>query len=186
MISLSRRQLTGSVSLLGLGLLNACSGLFTPITPVTPVVPTPAPNTPASYVELIANGLAALGPELTTIAGVPATTVQQIEGYASTAATVAAQIQADIASATTPSTSTVQEIGTIVGEVAPIVLGFVPGGSVAVGIVNALIALAPIAEQAFGVVGASLKVSSLKYYKPVTKDEAVNTLSALPKSKYLK
>jgi len=114
----------------------------------------------ATDANLIAAGVASVIATLQTQPIVTASqqaTLTQMQGYLAT-------IQADAAAlAKTPSTSTAQEIVTVVQTLAPLALSFVPGGSTVAVLVNAALSLAPQLLADLGVAGATMGAAPVKY-----------------------
>lgn len=96
----------------------------------------------SSDLQLVASGLAALIPVLPASA---TSAVQQAQA-------VLQAVQSALAS--NPTLTTIQQIGSLIADLAPAVIGLFPGGGTAVAIVNAIVALLPEIETAFG--GASM------------------------------
>lgn len=133
-------------------LLAATATLGACVTGTTPVAPI---SSLAADAQLLANGLAALVPLISPVAGADAAKI--LADVQAAAATVAADAKA-IAASATPSTSLVQEIVSLASGLGPLVIGLFPGGGTAVTIAQALIALAPTLLSAIGVTSMAPKV----------------------------
>lgn len=131
--------------------LGACSATSPAVTPTTINA---AVQQAAVDINLVAGGLAAITPTLAGL-GLPPATVTQIQGYVATLQADAKSISAAVAASTTPSTTTVQEIATVTGQIATAVLTALPGGGAAVVAVQAAQALVPVILAAFHVTGAA-------------------------------
>ena len=150
---------TAPVALAGAGMVLQGCGTITAPTTVSAA---------ATDANLIATGLASA---ITAIQALPSlstgqqATLVQLQGYLAT-------IQADAkAIAATPTTSTAQEIVSVVTELAPLALSFVPGGSAIAAIVQAALALAPSLLTDLGVSGTALTAhaaSGAPFYTPDT------------------
>jgi hypothetical protein len=124
----------------------------------------------ASDVQLLATGLAALTPLLTSL-GVPAATVTKIQGYISQVQTDAGQVSTLVAAGTTPDVGTVQDIAKLVGSIAQAAQGALPASpstEAAIAIVQAAVSLAPVILSAFGVTAAAAAAPPLPapFYSP--------------------
>ncbi len=133
-------------------LLLATSGLVASVALAACSTANTVPSQVATDVQLIASGLSAAIAAVAAIPGVPAATVTQLQGYLATIQTDAAQVASATASA---STSTVQEIATTVQAVADVALPLIPGGAVAVPLINAAVSLLPSILTAFGITSAT-------------------------------
>jgi len=104
----------------------------------------------ASDVQLVDSGASALASAVMQLAGVPAATVTQIQGYLATINTGAAAVQAGTANDAT----IVQQVVGAVQALVPVVLPLLPGGSAFVPVANALLSMAPALLAWVGISGA--------------------------------
>jgi hypothetical protein len=130
--------------------LQGCGSLTSPTTV----------NAAATDANLIATGLASAIASIQALPSLTAgqqATLVQLQGYLAT-------IQKDAAAiAATPSTSTAQEIVSVVQELAPLALSFVPGGSAVAAIVQAALSLAPALLADLGVAGEAMNAAPATY-----------------------
>jgi hypothetical protein len=138
---------------------------------------TPTVSTIVSDTALVENGVAtavAFLQTLPTLAGsLTLATITKDLAEVESATTAIASV------ATTSTGLLAQQIASAVAEFAPIALSFIPGGSVVIGIVNAVVSLIPGILAFAGVAGAPFKAPEKATL--MSPDEARSKLAALPK-----
>jgi len=124
----------------------------------------------AGDVQLVDAGAQALAGAILQIAGVPAATVAQVQGYLTKIDTAAAAVQAGTANNTT----LVQDITGTLKVLVPIALTFLPGASPFIPVANAALSMIPALLAWVGLTGAS---GVVPVYSP---DNARLLLRAIP------
>jgi hypothetical protein len=109
----------------------------------------------ASDVQLVDSGAGSLASAVMQLAGVPAATITQIQGYLAIIDTGAAAIAA---TGTTGATTIVQQIVAALKALVPVVMPLIPGGSPLEPVANALLSLVPALLAYIGISGASAAV----------------------------
>src|ERR1019366_360173 len=137
-MNISRRTLLGTVPALGLA---ACVG----VAPGTTTTSTLA-QTLAADEQLLANGLAAVGPLVNGVIGpAAAAAYAQVQALA----VLVAKDQAALVAANPTGPTTVQTIVSLANTLGPAIIGLFPGGGTAVTIANAILGLMPGLFSAF-------------------------------------